>query len=1231
MDYPHSPRGLFDLVSACISQITIRRICSLFLIGGGIISAHAMNDEVADRANVSAQQGDLVTIKVDDAPKSTSISKVKKNTHHASKTTAKQHAGSASSQKTYTEKNKNTSHEQSHQAKKIFVESVVQAEPMISNAPATPRQEKPIVATSLDTTKYRSPTTAISSSKETNQSSTTTVSSGTTNQSLTSPLSSGATTNQPKDPAALPMLQFSPGDNVKVAVGPSTSSINYDGDRTIGRLNTGLGYYQANQESTNFGVQIDMASMLGSNLAIGSNLSFYRQKKDVGLNGVWRIGETGMHIKAASSYTWGQQEFDFLSGKQTLDLSQAAYYLAGHYAVPEKTVAWLHSVGMSAWGARAYQSSRNIAPVSYVVENPDSFLLLEDTFKVSTGRLMGTAFDTQIALRNNLVGKFSLGVEQLKFPFADGTQEKNIRGYYDLAMYYEPIPNWLLSLAYKSGASEARTTIAAESHGVKVSAFQNRGQNGLDSNKGILVSYTMLNGKTNTTDTLAQRMRPQATLNNAELLNDAATRPSQIPNVFLAKVDTTAVRQLSKVDKKILPPGSTVNNQGDLIIPIGTGTLDEITRGAGTNRDADYNDRVIASVVGSNLVIHLKDLPATAPGTKDIYTFYIGYTDEAEYIHVTNENNNITNVTIEHIKNTLTLQNIPDKTMGDPAFKLTPITNSTGALTYTSSNTAVATITDNVVTLQGPGKIQITVNQSKTPRFPAGTATTTLTVNGKSPAIIPDGRFTNMTKTYGDVPFALAPPSSSSPAPFTYSSSDPSVATINGNLVTITGKGIATITASQPASGSYTGGTITATLTVNPATPILSMDAINKIDGDAPFTLTLNKKSPSPGLITYSSSNPSIATINGDQVTIKADGAVIITATQAAAGNYAAGKTTTTLTIAPKLVVTWNSPSPVNSGTTVTSTSTANIPGTFSYSPAIVSYYTATGEAAKQNITATFTPTSKDRPALVYTFKDVIVVPQTTTFAASGKDATLPIPSGIQYIKIDAKGAGGGRGGFDDGSEGGQGSEGGHVTGIVSVTPNETLTVAVGQGGAGGVTSGGSGGGGVGGSASATGYTNQFRGGNGGSIGSHGYSGGGGGGGGASAVLRGQVELAVAAGGGGGGGGARLNGNCNLSANEVGTTLLTSGYAGANGLTGGSSDDGGGGGGGGGGHHGGQGGEFVHDWNPDACNKAARASGGENYLSSSSNSVLNSSKGGGIGGGGANDIKGNDGSVTITY
>lgn len=608
MGYSYFLKGLFDLANTFASQIKVGRICSLFLVGGGMMSAQAMNNQVADRANVSALQGDLVTIKID-APKSASTDKVNKNVDQISKDAPKKAIRTVSLQKTpNATKNKDTP-QYSDTDKKIPLKSAVQAQPIIPELglSSTPKQEKSAVS--------------IPPSAAANQS---------------SPIPTS--TNSSSDKAALPTLQFAPNNRVKVAVGPSASSINYDDARTIGRINTGLGYYQTNGNSTNFGVHADAATMLGSNFAIGSNLSFYPQKKDVGLNGVWRIGETGVHLKAASSYSWGEQEFDFSSGKQTLGLSQAAYYLSGHYAVPQKTAAWLHSVGISAWGARAYQSSHNIAPVSYVVENADNYRLLEDTFKLATGRLIGTALDTQIALRSNLVGKLSLGVEQLKFPFANGTQEKTTTGYYDLAMYYEPISDLLLSLAYKNGASETRTTIAAESHGLKVSAFQNRGQNGLDSNKGLLLSYNFLNNKARSSDTLAQRMRPQATLDNSQLLNNAATRPTQIPNVFLAKVDTTAVGQLFKVDKKSLPPGTSVDSQGNLLIPVGSKKLDGARLGStATDKDPIYDYTNTVSIVNANLVVRLKNLSTPAIGAQNIYTFYLSDSQKKKWrIQMTN-------------------------------------------------------------------------------------------------------------------------------------------------------------------------------------------------------------------------------------------------------------------------------------------------------------------------------------------------------------------------------------------------------------------------------------------------------------------------------------------------------------------------------------------------------------------------------------------------------------------
>jgi uncharacterized protein YjbI with pentapeptide repeats len=76
---------------------------------------------------------------------------------------------------------------------------------------------------------------------------------------------------------------------------------------------------------------------------------------------------------------------------------------------------------------------------------------------------------------------------------------------------------------------------------------------------------------------------------------------------------------------------------------------------------------------------------------------------------------------------------------------------------------------------------------------------------------------TSITKTNViDTSFSLVDPSSNSPVAFTYSSSNTSVATIAGNVVTIVNIGTSTITASQVANATYTAGSATMTLTVNP-------------------------------------------------------------------------------------------------------------------------------------------------------------------------------------------------------------------------------------------------------------------------------------------------------------------------------------------------------------------------------------------------------------------------------
>jgi len=238
------------------------------------------------------------------------------------------------------------------------------------------------------------------------------------------------------------------------------------------------------------------------------------------------------------------------------------------------------------------------------------------------------------------------------------------------------------------------------------------------------------------------------------------------------------------------------------------------------------------------------------------------------------------------------------RTCGDAALDLPdPTSNSAGAFTFTSSNPAVATVTGRTVTITGAGTTTFTATQAANGNFGPGSVTVQMTVNTAAPAITWVG---TLSRVFGTAPFALPAPTSPSTGAFTYTSSNAAVATIVGNQVTITGNGVATITATQAANGNYTGGTITLQLTVATAAPTLAwIPNLIKTMGEGGFDLP-TPTSNSAGAFTYTSSNPAVATVSGQRVTLVGDGVTTLTATQAAIGNYTAGAVTATLTVASR-------------------------------------------------------------------------------------------------------------------------------------------------------------------------------------------------------------------------------------------------------------------------------------------------------------------------------------------
>jgi sugar lactone lactonase YvrE len=236
---------------------------------------------------------------------------------------------------------------------------------------------------------------------------------------------------------------------------------------------------------------------------------------------------------------------------------------------------------------------------------------------------------------------------------------------------------------------------------------------------------------------------------------------------------------------------------------------------------------------------------------------------------------------------------IPLIRLGTPPFALAATASSGLPVTYTSSNTTVATIAGNIVTVRAVGSSTITARQPGNGNYLAAADVQQVLTARINQAItfnpVP-------AKTFGDAPFSLTL-NSSAGLPINYSSSDPSVLSISGNIVTVVGAGSATITASQPGNDFYAPAVnVTRTVTVNKASQTITFTPVPvKRYGDPAFELGAESSSGLP--VSFYSYDESVATIEGNILTIKKAGIVYIAAQQAGNNNYSPGYTDQELVI----------------------------------------------------------------------------------------------------------------------------------------------------------------------------------------------------------------------------------------------------------------------------------------------------------------------------------------------
>ena len=272
----------------------------------------------------------------------------------------------------------------------------------------------------------------------------------------------------------------------------------------------------------------------------------------------------------------------------------------------------------------------------------------------------------------------------------------------------------------------------------------------------------------------------------------------------------------------------------------------------------------VATVSGNVLTIK-------APGTAIIAASQVG---NADYLEATQVSRTLT---VNKRAQIITFDALPEKTYEDLPFTLPQKTDEGLTISYTSSNTSVATISGNTVTILKPGTTEIIASQAgDATHYAAAEVSQTLTVK-KAVQEITFGVLSS--KTYGDAPFELNKVSNKN-LTIIYTSSDASIASVSGNTVTINHPGTITITASQAGNAYYLAAEpVSQTLTINKANQTINFPALESRAFDSgDFTLT--EQTDKGQIITYESSNTEVATITNNEVHIVGAGTTEITASQ---------------------------------------------------------------------------------------------------------------------------------------------------------------------------------------------------------------------------------------------------------------------------------------------------------------------------------------------------------------
>ncbi|KGA16308.1 hypothetical protein GM51_12900 [freshwater metagenome] len=228
-----------------------------------------------------------------------------------------------------------------------------------------------------------------------------------------------------------------------------------------------------------------------------------------------------------------------------------------------------------------------------------------------------------------------------------------------------------------------------------------------------------------------------------------------------------------------------------------------------------------------------------------------------------------------------------------------PSSTSKGAWTLTSSDPTIVGIDGLSLLTRKAGTATITARQAAAGGFRSTTTSMKVTVSAVTPNTT-IGNFKDIAIDLDNgatkvVPFTS--PTSTSPAAWSFISSDPATASVNGLALIALKPGTITLTANQPASGNFAAvGPISVKVTIRGNQQLAKPANITKLVGDPAIKIAY-PPSLSNGAWSAISSAPTIVGINNESISFESAGRATITLTQSATDTYTASSTTFEVTV----------------------------------------------------------------------------------------------------------------------------------------------------------------------------------------------------------------------------------------------------------------------------------------------------------------------------------------------